>query len=312
MQQIRITILTQVPPSLFGLPGYFFRLLMLNGRNLLYFVSRNPRFLPDALSDLTIASLKHGLRELKVPHKFNPWRKYSEYVLVLNSAEALVWALSQKAQGNFKIVIAGTGISDLPSDNNRLLTNPAIDMVLLPTEIVRAKWIAQDQYFAGRSMVWSAGVPVKKPCKNPSGICVVYSRDTEEKLFSHIMDTLWAHKVPIVVSNYGQFRSREYGRILKKSKFIIYLDKFDTQPLALYEAWMADVPSLIMRPTKEVCPEECGLSFSGFLDFESKLLEFQELYKTFKPRPFALNHHTDSISAGKLTQMIDSMVALHK
>lgn len=300
-----VTILTDTPIAIRNLPGRVLEFLKMRGRKLMYLLTRNPKFLPDAEISETIASIQRGFADLKITYSLNPWKKITGAVLVIASPEALSWALQEKKKGLVKTVIAGPGISALPTDHNRLIADPAIDKVIVPTGVVKTHWTEDDQYFDGKAVVWTAGVADDGTGRISDGVCVVYSRNADEKLFSHIMETLWSHKVPIAVSNYGQFRSREYVRLLKKAKFLIYLDNFENQPLPLYEAWMADVPALVFGEIEGLVPPGCGLLFKSSDDFETKLLEFQEKYASFHPRPYALTHYTDSISAGKLRSIIE-------
>lgn len=294
MEQTLVTILTDVSYSWRELPKHLFKLIKIRFRKFFYYTELTE----------TIESLERGFSQLKITYRIDPWGPISGTVVVFGSPEALVWALLQKKKGVIKKVIAGPGISTLPSDHNNLIANPDIDVVLLPTDAIKTRWTQIDQYFE-KAVVWSAGVENKRLKRIESAIggqaCVVYSRNADEKLFKHIMEVLWDHKVPIIVSNYGTFRTREYIHLLRKAKFLIYLDNFASQPLPLYEAWMANVPSIVMGQPVE---PGCGLSFDGVNDFEAKLLEFQERVSSYNPRQYALTHHTDSISAGKLRSIL--------
>jgi predicted HAD superfamily phosphohydrolase YqeG/glycosyltransferase involved in cell wall biosynthesis len=155
-----------------------------------------------------------------------------------------------------------------------------------------------------------------------SGVCIIYSKNADEKLFNKLIEILWTYKLPIVVSHYGQFRQEEYFRLLKKARMLVYLSTHESQGIALNEAWMAGVPTLVWNRGffqyqdkrfeddsvgAPYLSPECGLSFKDDSDFERKLIEFLEKYDSFHPREYSLAHFTNAIAARKYLDIIESV-----
>jgi hypothetical protein len=82
-----------------------------------------------------------------------------------------------------------------------------------------------------RAEVWPAGVRDRGASRDPKGVCIVYSKNVDEKVFHKIIETLWTHKLPIVVSNYGKFHQEEYFRLLGKARMLVYLSEFESQSI---------------------------------------------------------------------------------
>lgn len=304
-----LTILTEPPQN-------FKRLI----KNALFFLTRNPRFLTVGGPASVIGSLTRGLNELGIPFRLNPGiNGMTSTVAVVSGVKALQWAIGAKKKGLIKTLVAGPNIVVAPTDFDNLIKDPVITKVIVPSEWNKKWWLTFDQYFLDKAVVWPAGAQDHGNLRDKDGVCMVYSKNADEKLFNRIIETLWEHKFPIAISKYGQFRQSEYFRMLKKTKFMIYLSESESQGLAMLEAWMADVPTLVWNrgyfeyqgrridePTVAApyLTPACGMVFSGADDFESKLLEFIEKYDSFKPREYALSRFTDRFCAGKYIEII--------
>ena len=91
--------------------------------------------------------------------------------------------------------------------------------------------------------------------------------------------------------------------MLANSKFMVYLTESESQGIALHEAWMAGVPTLVWNrgfyfykgyrwqdekiPAPYLTPE-CGSFFKDEIDFENRLGVFLKDYQNFAPRPYSL------------------------
>lgn len=269
-----------------------------------------------------LRSLLRGLSELNKSFKVNPWKQQiTGTVCVLENEQALRFALERKKKGFIKKIIAGPNIAVTPNEYDGVMKNSAIDKIVLPSSWSRDWWISFDQMFASRAIVWDSGVAECEGRRDPNGICVVYAKNPNEKLFNKIIEILWSHKLPIVVSRYGSFKEHEYLRLLRKARMMVYLSEAESQGNALYQAWMSDIPTLIWNrgfieykggrfesslvgaPSLDPL---CGLSFKGEEDFEQKIIELNERYNFFKPREFARAHHTDILAARRYLEIAEN------
>ncbi len=317
-----LTILTQPPKTFQNIWSVALESIKIAVKDLLFAVTKKPRYLTAGGPRAVIRSLLTGLDELKVAYRFNPWQhQATSTACVIRGVDTLRWALDQKQKGFIKTIVAGPNIVVTPADENRLIMDVQINHVVVPSQWNKDWWVSFDQSLEHRITPWAAGVSDNGPGRDPKGLCLVYSKNVDEKLFSRIIESLWEHKVPITVSAYGQFHQHEYFRLLKKTRMLIYLSNFESQGLALHEAWMADIPTLVFSGGQMRYNEHhwenplisapyfdprCGLIFTSEADFESKLLEFIEKYDTFTPRNYSLEHFTDAIAARRYLDVVES------
>ncbi len=306
-----LTLLTHIPYRLTGpfysLKSYFTGLQTHHGDREVASLAKN---------------LIKGFSALMIPYQLNPWEhQVGGTVCVLHGIETLRYALDQKRKGFIKTLVVGSNVVTTPEEAGNIIKDPLIDKVILSSEWVKRWWLSFDQLFDAKAAVWASGADDRGPSRDEHGICLVYSKDTDEKVFQKIIEIVWTYKFPIVVSHYGTFNHEEYHRLLQKAKMVVYLSEFDPDGLALREAWMADIPTLVwsrgaveyqgrrfddpevgapyMRP-------ECGLTFVGDADFERKLIEFLERYKTFAPRQYARAHFASEIAARRFLDIVDA------
>lgn len=318
---LSITVLTRPPASWMNFWEVAVEPLKIGLKRILFGLTRKPRYITTTGPYGVIRSLLAGFDELRAPYLFNPWQHcVSPTVCVIRGTETLRWAIDQKRRGFIKTIIAGPNIVVTPQDENRLIMDLAIDRIVVPSPWNKDWWVSFDQSLERRIWPWAAGVSDHGVGRTPKSVCLVYSKNTDERLFNKIIESLWTHKLPIAVSSYGQFHQHEYFRLLKQARMMVYLSDFESQGLALHEAWMADIPTLILNKGSLEYQEyrwsdpligapyfdpQCGLLFSNAEDFESKLIEFLEKYETFTPRRYSLAHFTNAITARKYLDIVE-------
>lgn len=316
-----VTILTEPPLTIVSLPHTFIRWLRATVKHLLFKLTRQTRYLPYGGPSSVIRSLRRGLFEINASYRFDPWQhKVTETVGVIRGIATLRWAIEQKKKGFIRTIVAGPNIVVTPLEDDHLIQEPEIDRIVVPSQWNKNWWVSFDQALEQRITPWAAGVTDHGTGRDAKGVCIIYAKQADEKLFHKIIESLWTHKLPIVVSNYGQFMQHEYFRILKKARMMVYLSDFESQGIAIHEAWMADVPTLIydggeMRYADYVWYDsniaapyfdpQCGISFKNFEDFESRLIEFMEKYDSFTPRRYSLAHFTNTICARKYIDIVE-------
>ena len=116
---------------------------------------------------------------------------------------------------------------------------------------------------------------------------------------------------------YGKYDRNAYFDDLKIAKGAIFLSPSESQGLALQEAWIRDVPTLVwnsgIAKDKDVLwysekigapylTDESGIFFKDKNEFVEKLDIF--LSKHFEPRKYCLANLTDEISTQKLLEII--------
>ncbi|PIR87688.1 MAG: hypothetical protein COU10_03390 [Candidatus Harrisonbacteria bacterium CG10_big_fil_rev_8_21_14_0_10_45_28] len=317
-----LTILTKKPRTVFGLLFSWVGFLKELTRKVLFFLTRSSRFSYFGGPRAVLRSLVEGLKEQGVAYCLNPWHlRVTDTVGVLSDVSALKWALEQKKTGRIKTLVAGPNLVVSPDDHNKIMKDPLIDRVIVPSEWDKRWWVSFDQYLGQKTVVWPAGVKDVGASDKKGGFCLVYVKNAPEQLVKKVIHTIWERNVRIRTLHYGRFTHGAYLRLLKKAKFVIYLSAFESQGIALLEAWMANVPTLAWScgqysneghevfDEKIGAPyltEETGSIFKGVDDFQVTFTDFLSHLEFFSARKYVLGNLTDRIAAVNYLRIIDN------
>jgi hypothetical protein len=274
--------------------------------------------------DAVLESLIRGLNKNNTPFKLNSRPSPEDTIHVISNIEALRWAIAQKKLGKIKKLIAGPNLVVVPTDYEKILDNEALDKILVPSEWVRKFYALHLSKNKEKIIVWPSGVEV--PNENQLGDkksddkkCLVYIKHAPEALATSVLDHLKNKCVDFSIINYGNYSKQKYQEELTKSTYMIYLQKAESQGLALQEAWAMNIPTLVwdcgywelgtnkIEYEKISCPylnDESGMTFAGKEDFGLKLNSFLERLNSFEPRKYVLRELSDEVSARKYSAII--------
>lgn len=270
-----------------------------------------------------LGSLKRGLGELGVQYQVDLSAKEggAYAASVLSGAKTLRWAIEQKRAGRIKSLTAGPNIAVTPFDFGGLMASPEIDTILVPSDWNKRWWVSLNPSLEQKIKVWAAGVKDFGELCQPEGQCLVFKKNVPENIFLSVTRFLKKLNMPFAILEYGHFFAEQYHNLLAKSKFMVYLTESESQGIALHEAWMAGVPTLVWDrgfysykgyrwqdekiPAPYLTPE-CGLFFKDEIDFKNQLGVFLENYKNFTPRPYSLLNFTDVICAKRYLDLINA------
>ncbi len=276
--------------------------------------------------DVVFKSLIRGLNDLSASYNINPsLDKMSENVHVISSVAALNWAIKQKHLGKINKLIAGPNISTLPYYNGAVLCDPAIDIILVPSEWVKEVYSKSRPEISSKIRVWPAGVKVPEITAKPlrplsERKSLVFRKSIDDVSFNKITEELKNRKILFKVISYGSFKQEEYFDLLKDSDGLIYLQEVESQGLALQEAWARSVPTLVWNkghftyPTGEridgniVAPfltPETGMFFKNAENFPSAFDEFQSKLHSFTPRDYVIKNLSDKVCAENYLKIIN-------
>jgi hypothetical protein len=139
-------------------------------------------------------------------------------------------------------------------------------------------------------------------------------------LLEEIVVSLKKRNLHIETIVYGKYKQEDYFEKLKVSKAMLYLSHSESQGLALQEAWVRDVPTLVFtrgyfaygkhhfEATNISAPylnEKMGLFFTE-KNFEETLTTFLTTIDTFTPREYVVENLSDSVCAQHFTQLVTS------
>jgi len=314
---MQITILTKPPKSFLNLFSFYLINWM---KNLVKKVLFIPNYGPSAV----LTSLIRGFDKLKVDYQLNPRvQNISDAVCVLSGVSTLKWAIKAKKKRKIKKIIAGPNIIIIPSDAGGILLDEEIDLVIVPSQRVKDFYSSFRKGFGKKIKVWPAGVEICPQPKEKREGCLVYKKNIDENLFDFILKYLESQNIDYKIIKYGRYKKEKYFEILNKIKFMIYLSKSESQGLALQEAWIRDVPTLVwdrgywqyqnykLQDDKINIPyltEKCGISFKDKDDFRNKFNILVKNLSNFEPRRYSLENFTDEISARNYLRIISEVI----
>ena len=264
-------------------------------------------------------SLKRGLKNVKpIEYNFNPPpQKLYETVVVIQGIDTLEYALELKNDGKIKKIYAGPNITLSTKSENFILQSKNIDKILVPSNWVKDFYISEAPELKDKTEVWPAGVEDTKEISDKKDGIIIYYKNAPKELLGFVKNVLDKNEVRWNLVEYGKHKQSDYFSHLKTSKGVIFLSPSESQGLALQEAWIRNVSTLVWdsgcmkngiltwcgeKISAPYLTDESGIFFSSEEDFGEKLNTF--LTKHFEPRKYCLENLTDEISTKKLLDII--------
>lgn len=271
--------------------------------------------------DAVVKSLLKGLTELGIDFCLNePIRNNSSTICVLNGAEILNWAIKQKGLGKIKQLIAGPNIVITPFDNKSIIQNKTIDKIILPSRWVIDWWDSLVPGLKNKCHVWASGVDDRGGLNKQSAYILIYYKSGDKRLINNFETIIKRRGLKSKVLFYGKFKQQKYLSLLERASFLINIGSSESQGLAMNEAWMANVPTLVLNLKKMnykdyVWQDEniaapymsrfCGNFFSASDDLELVFNKFLAELETFNPRQYSLNNFSNKIAARKFLEIVN-------
>lgn len=241
---------------------------------------------------------------------------------VVAGYKTLEWAIRKKQKGEIKKIVAGPNVALTPLHHDKVAQHPAIDAYVVPSRWTYDWWADMAPAMKPKLVIWPSGVPDLGDLRSESGHCLVYWKSGPKELRDGIVALLNKEGVRHREILYGTHTPQEYFEILSNTKFMVYISESESQGLALHEAWMGDIPTLVWnRGFAQVGPlrvedfyiaapyliKDCGLFFSGIDDFPEKLNYFLSAYNFIHPRSYSLLNFSLESSAKKYLHIIQSL-----
>ncbi len=271
--------------------------------------------------------VRNGLAKHKNQFAINKLEtKGIDHIHVFKDVNALKWALSVKRSNQNLKVTAGPFIVNLPNEAKHIIEDELLDGYLYFSEWHRNLFhYYSDSIKEKESNIWFCGVDTDywKPNalinKNEKSEVLVYSK-TNPEVSKFIINYLESKKIDYTEIVCGKYKRQEYLDSLQKSKLAIFVSVTETQGLAIFESWSADVPTLHFNPgvwryqgntydKASSCPyleDRLGVDFKGIEDFEVCLNEAIENVKAFRPRDTVLKKYTTQHSIDLLIKILSN------
>ncbi len=278
-----------------------------------------------------VRSVVEGLRLIGADFNFNP-RTFGDLARVVYAPanEALRQAIELKRQGAVDYVVAGPVNALFADESGGILLTPEIDLVIVPSEWTVDFYEGFPELVA-KSRVCPCGVDAE--VWKPAGVAkakaggrsaVVYWKSGDER-FCEVVETIVRRcgleplRIRSRHGEHGIFEPADYRDALDRSVAGVFLSTFETQGIALAEAWSMDVPAIVWDPqgqaewrgrtftSRSSAPfltPATGVTFRTVDDLEPALRRALSEPTVFEPRAWVLQHMTDAICADMLYRLI--------
>ena len=274
-----------------------------------------------------VRSVVEGLRRIGADFNYNP-RRFRELARVVYAPanEALCQAIELKRRGVVDFVVAGPVNALFADESNGILLTPEIGLVVVPSEWT-IEFYRDYPALAGKSRVCPCGVDAE--VWRPSGrakarSAVVYWKSGDER-FCDAVETVVRRcgleplRITSKHGEHGMFTPSAYRDALDRSVAGIFLSTFETQGIALAEAWSMDVPAVVWDPQGEACwrgrsftsrssapflTPATGVTFRTIDELEPAFRATLNRLDGFQPRRWVQEHMTDAVCARLLYDLI--------
>ena len=274
-----------------------------------------------------VRSVVEGLRAIGADFNFNP-RGFADLARVVYAPanEALRQAIALKRRGRVTFLVAGPVNALFADESGGILLEPEIDLVVVPSEWTTEFYRGFPELIA-KSRVCPCGVDadVWKPSGRPKErTAVVYWKSGDERFCEDVEAVVRRCGLsPVRVRSrhgeHGIFKPEDYRAALDRSVVGVFLSSFETQGIALAEAWSMNVPSVVWDPRGEAqwrgrtftsrssapyLTPGTGVTFGAIGDLEAALRRTLGGLDGFRPRDWVLQHMTDAVCATRLLGLI--------
>jgi len=274
-----------------------------------------------------VRSVVEGLRSIRADFNFNP-RGFGDLARVVYAPanEALRQALELKRRGVVDYVVAGPVNALFADESGGILLSPEIDLVIVPSEWTVDFYEGFPELVA-KSRVCPCGVDAEawKPAgRTKERSAVVYWKSGDERFCEAAEEIVRQCGLePLRVTSrhgeHGIFKPSDYREALDRSVAGVFLSTFETQGIALAEAWSMDVPTVVWDPQGEAewrgrtfkagssapfLTSATGAAFRTIDDLATVLRATLGGLTEFQPRQWVLQHMTDAVCAKALYELI--------
>jgi hypothetical protein len=275
-----------------------------------------------------VRSVVEGLHAIRADFNFNPGRLNELARVVYAPAnEALRQAAELKRHGRIDYLVAGPVNALFADESDGILQLPEIDRV-----IVAHEW-ALDFYretpaLLDKAVACPCGVDadVWKPTGGTDGkrVALVYWKSGDESFCEQVerivqLCGLEPRRVRSMHGEHTIFSATDYRQLLDQSTIGIFLSTFETQGLALAEAWSMNVPTVVWDPqgvaqwrgrsfeSRSSAPyltPSTGRRWRTIEELETVLRSAIAERTSFQPRQWVLANMTDAICSSALLDII--------
>ena len=275
-----------------------------------------------------VRSVVEGLHAIGADFNFNPGRLADlAHVVYAPANEALRQAAALKRQGRIDYLVAGPVNALFVDECDGILQMPEIDRIIVPHEWA-LEFYRDAPALKAKSRVCPCGIDTDlwKPSVDATEkrLAVVYWKGGDETFCEQVEQIvrrcgLEPRRLRSLHGEHAMFDPGDYRRLLDRSTIGVFLSTFETQGLALAEAWSMDVPTVVWDPqgtaqwrgrsfeSRSSAPyltPATGRRWRTIEEFEPALRGALADRAGFRPRGWMLANMTDAICAAALLDII--------
>jgi hypothetical protein len=272
-------------------------------------------------------SVVEGLRAIGADFNFNPVSFLELGRIVYAPAnEALRQVIDLKRRGDVDFLVAGPVNALFVDECDGIMLAPEIDLAIVAHEWM-VDFYREAPELARKSRACPCGVDAEfwKPMGAPKErACVVYWKSGDERFCEEVEAIVRrAGLEPVRVrSRHGQhsiFTPQELRAALDRAVISVFLSTFETQGIALAEAWSMNVPTVVWDPQGDAewrgrqfksqssapyLTSSTGLAVRDVAGLGGAITQALATLDTFQPRGWVLENMTDAVCARKLYEMV--------
>jgi hypothetical protein len=261
-------------------------------------------------------SVVEGLRANGADFNFNP-RAFRQlaHVVYAPANEALRQAALLKREGRIDFLAAGPTNALFPSECDSILLMPEIDLLIVASDWVADLLREEAPALALKTRVSPSGVDAAYWSPSPRRTraeAVVYWKSGDEAFCGEIERHLARHGLVPRRVRYGSYTAEQFKTALDTAALAVFVSQFETQGLALAEAWSMDVPTVVWDPRGPVewrgrtfrkgssapyLTPETGVAWRTLDELGAAIADVRSSRAGLRPRQWVLEHMTDAIRA---------------
>ncbi len=272
-----------------------------------------------------VRSVVEGLKEIDADFNHDPrsLRAVSR-VVYAPANEALRYAARLKRKGRIDFLVAGPSNAFFPEEADNILWLPEIDIIIEPSEWMREFFAEIALPLVPKIRICTAGIDPNY--WKPSGEgqrkrAVIYWKSGDEAFCENVENVVRAFGLDVVRFRYGHYERENYRKELDNAAIAVFLSSFETQGIALAEAWAMEVPTLVWNPRAETSwrgrsfiarssapylSAATGTEWVTLDDLDRVMRAAISNLTAFSPRKWVLANMTDAVCSAKLLEIIES------
>ena len=198
-------------------------------------------------------SLVRGLRDSNIWIPTNPSTLKGcrlSQIGVLSGRITLAWANAYASSHPGVELVVGPNVFVTPRSQLEDLLAPTVKRIIVPSHWVKEFYAAEEPHIRDLVHIWYAGVDTEFWAPNSGDqstrqSCLIYVKNTDESVVVPVSRYLESHGFGTKILHYGRYSPHQYRRVLADVSAVVVLGGYESQGIAMFEAWSMDKPTFV-------------------------------------------------------------------